>query len=167
MHGSTVPTLAVLLLGYLLFLILRLTTPSTPPGPGRAGLLALWTALLAWAFVTALLAASHIYLHPTFLSLAPGYWLPFVPVALAAFLLAASGATRAQLASLLRRAPPPWLTAVHAVRILAAGSLVKAAAGLFPHSFAWYVGLPDMVYGISAIPVTFLAARHRLGDRTL
>ncbi len=68
---------------------------------------------------------------------------------------------------LVDKTPSHWLTGLQIVRILALGALLKAAQDQFPVLFAWTVGVPDLMFGISAIVVTWLARQGRLKDRFL
>ena len=61
---------------------------------------------------------------------------------------------RSGLIKMVDGTPAHWLTGIHMVRILALGAVIKAAHGLFPEMFAWYVGIPDFLFGLSAVLLT-------------
>ena len=97
----------------------------------------------------------------------PGYWLPYIPVVVAVTLVTLIPPLRNGLRILVDETPHHWLTGIHILRILALGTLIKASMGLFPEKFAWFVGGSDLLFGLSAIPVTLLARRGRLHDSFL
>ena len=61
---------------------------------------------------------------------------------------------------LVDETPASWLVGIHQFRILALGSIIKAANGLFPAKFAWYVGVPDLLFGVSALLLTQILLRR-------
>ena len=63
--------------------------------------------------------------------------------------------------------PTHWLSAIHIVRILALGTLIKASNDLFPQLFAAFVGVIDLLFGLSAILVTILLRNGKMSDRML
>jgi hypothetical protein len=102
-----------------------------------------------------------------FFNLLPGYWLPYVPVVIAVTMMLFLAPLREGLRVLVDETPAYWLSAIHILRILALGTLIKASNALFPQLFAWFVGGPDLLFGISAIFVTLLARSGKLNDRAL
>lgn len=161
------PLLIVVLFGFLAFVVQRLAGRGGLQELERRALWILWFALVAWGGVTGVLSATGLYVSEGFLSHSPGYWLPFVPVVITLILVTSSASLREGLRKLVDRTPPHWFCAIHAVRILAVGSLFKAALGQFPREFAWYVGIPDLLFGLSAVPVTLLVSRRNPESRTL
>ncbi|HFD87785.1 MAG TPA: hypothetical protein ENJ35_08945, partial [Gammaproteobacteria bacterium] len=110
--------------------------------------------LLFWGVASGYLSSSGVYTSPDFLALAPGYWLPFVPVVIAITLTMLVQPLRQGLRVLVDDTPVSWLTGIHQLRIMALGSIIKASGGLFPAKFAWYVGIPDLIFGLSAVVLT-------------
>ncbi|MBT3055971.1 MAG: hypothetical protein KME69_13975 [Candidatus Thiodiazotropha sp. (ex Codakia orbicularis)] len=100
-----------------------------------------------------------------FCNLMPGYWMPYVPVVVALSMMLSLAPLRDGLRVLVDETPVHWLSGIHILRILALGTLLKASNDLFPQMFAWFVGGPDLLFGISAIIVTLLARSGRLSDR--
>jgi len=106
--------------------------------------------VLLWALASAALAITGTYLSERFLRLLPGLWLPLVPMLAVLGAIGASREVRQSLLGVLDVTPPEWLVAVHALRILALGTLVKTLQGEFPLHFELGVGLPDLAFGLSA-----------------
>lgn len=167
MQLSSFPLLIVALFGFLAFLIQRLYRLGHLKAAERNWLGTLLVILLAWGSLSAYLSSTGVYTSAQFLQLAPGYWLPYLPVVTVITLVMLSAPLRQGLRQLVDGTPDHWLTGIHLVRLLAFGTVIKAAKGLFPETFAGFVGIPDLAFGLSAIPVTFLARGGQLTPRVL
>ncbi len=168
MNFSMIPFLIFIIFGFLLFLIERLHRAGRLNKSQRAWLLVLVVVLFTWCAASGYWSIRGIYVSPEFLALAPGYWLPFVPVVITVTLVMLVPTLRQGLIILVDNTPVRWLTGIHQLRILALGSIIKASSGLFPAKFAWYVGIPDLLFGLSAIWLTvFVLRRHQISDRSL
>ncbi|VAW61511.1 hypothetical protein MNBD_GAMMA11-2540 [hydrothermal vent metagenome] len=167
MHFSSIPFLIAIISGFLGFLILRLRRLGLVNNAEHNGVIALIVVLLLWGGVSGFLADWGIYARKDFLAMAPGYWLPFIPVIITVILMSVFKPLRNGLRKLVDGSPGHWLTGIHMIRILATGSLVKASNGLFPEKFAWYVGIPDLIFGVSAVVITLWARKGRVSDRGL
>ena len=110
-------------------------------------------ALVAWGVFTGYHSASGFYRSALFLSLLPGLWLPLVPIIISICAVVISLNLRSGISELIDITPKKYFIYVHAIRILAIGSIWKAYAGEFPVNFAVYVGIPDLLFGVSAIYV--------------
>jgi len=53
------------------------------------------------------------------------------------------------------------------LRALAIGTIVKAWLGEFSAPFAIFVGVPDFLFGLSAIVVAWLAFNNRIGTMSI
>ncbi len=164
MKFSSIPLLIVIVFGFTIFLVFRLKRLSLINKAERNRLIFLVVALLSWGGVSGFLSHEGAYVSEGFLTKAPGYWLPFIPVMIVIVLMLASRTLRDGLRKLVDGTPGHWLTGIHMVRILAVGSLIKASNGLFPEKFAWYVGIPDLVFGISAVLITLWVGKRHVGD---
>ena len=168
MHFSSIPFLIFIIFGFLLFLIERLRRADRLNKSQHVWLVVLVVVLLAWGAASGYWSSRSIYVSPDFLAMAPGYWLPFVPVVIAVTLVMIAPALRQGLRILVDNTTVRWFTGIHQLRVLALGSIIKASNGLFPEKFAWYVGIPDMLFGLSAIWLTVVVLRRRrVSDRSL
>lgn len=167
MQLSSLPVLIAALFGFLLFLVRRLHRSGQLNSSERNGIAALLASLLAWGGLSGFLSSTGVYTWDQFLRSAPGYWLPYIPVVIAGALVMLSSTVRHAVGKLVDGTPSHWLAGIHLLRISAIGTLIKASMGVFPEKFAWFVGIPDLVFGLSALPVTLLARRGRLSEKTL
>jgi len=168
MHFTNIPFLILIIFGFLLFLIERLRRAERLSKSQYTWLLGLIVVLLVWGAASGYWSSRGVYVTSEFLALAPGYWLPFVPVVITVVLVMIVPTLRQGLRILVDDTPVRWLSGIHQLRILALGSIVKASNGLFPAKFAWYVGIPDLLFGLSAVLLTgFVLGRHQISDRKL
>ncbi len=135
--------------------------------PGYGWFLAMTLILALWGLTSTWLALSGVYLSRGFLESYPTLWLPFVPVLVVTGMILVFPSARRAMQVLIDTVPVRWLVGIHALRILALGTLIKAWRGEFSPSFALWVGIPDLMFGLSALWMMRLGARNRLGDRGL
>ncbi len=135
--------------------------------PGYGWFLAMTLILTLWGLISTWLALSGVYLSRGFLESYPTLWLPFIPVLAVLGMMLIFPSARRAMQILIDTVPVRWLVGIHALRILALGTLIKAWRGEFSLSFALWVGIPDLIFGLSALWVMRLAAQNRLGDRGL
>ncbi len=164
MQFSTLPILIAVIFGFLWFLSRRIHRLGSINSSQRNWLVVLLLILLIWGGYIGYQSSVGIFATEDFLSLLPGYWLPYVPVVIAITLTLLVTPLRIGLRKLVDETPYHWLTAIHGLRILALGTLIKASIGVFPEKFAWFVGGMDLLFGLSAIAVTLLVHRGRLTD---
>jgi hypothetical protein len=164
MQFSTIPILIAVIFGFIWFITRRLQRLGIMSSPQRDWIAALLTILLSWAILISYQSSAGSYAVKRLLDTLPGYWLPYVPVVITILLMLLNAPLRQALRILVDGTPEHWLTGIQIIRVLALGTLIKAAQGQFPPLFAWFVGLPDLLFGLSAIGVTWLAQRGRLRE---
>lgn len=136
-------------------------------GPKGLASVIVWLAALgAWGVTTSHLAIAGDYETQVFYSRLPGLWLPLVPIALTAFMVLASSSLRHALLTIASRHTRAMVL-IHALRIAALGSLYKASIGAFPAFFAYFVGFPDFLFGLSALALGLSRKWNALGPRGL
>jgi hypothetical protein len=80
-------------------------------------------------------------------------------------MFALSSTFRSALNGLADTTPASWLVFFEALRIGALGSVVKALRGEITSSFPIWVGIPDFLYGVSAIILGLLLLRSPFDRR--
>jgi hypothetical protein len=120
---------------------------------------ALLGALVSWGALTTYLAVTGVYLTDRFLQMYPTIWIPFIPVAIVVIPALTFGSAREAVSQLIDATPTQHLIAIHALRILAFGTLYKAWNHTFSQSFAVFVGIPDLLFGLSALVMLWLIRR--------
>lgn len=167
MQLSTIPFLLTGLLGFVGWLALRAERRGSITGRQRWAILSVLIVLAAWAALSAYLALRGIYSSNEFLQWLPGLWLPLIPFAIIGAAVAAFGTFRRALHGILDATPPVWLVYLQAARISAIGTLIKTLQGKFPIHFELGVGLPDLLFGLSALWMARAVNRGRIGWRGL
>jgi hypothetical protein len=167
MEFSMTPFLLVAVLGFVGWATQCLYRQSQISTGSRGSVFLLLAVLLLWGVLIALLGISGISTSEEFLALWPGYWFPFVPVFLALAGVLGSTNLRSALRALVDHRATSSLITIHALRILAIGGIIKAMNGEFPTLFAYLVGGPDLLFGLSALLMSRLVARDALGRKAL
>ncbi len=140
--------LALFLIGWL---ALQLRN-SVRRGEFRAARVSLIALMLGWLLATSWLALRGAYLARPLLVVAGSAVLPAALV----LLTLVSRDMRALLGSFVRQVPAGSFVRVQALRIAALGTIYKWWIGVLPAHFILPVGVPDLLIGLSALP---LAAR--------
>jgi hypothetical protein len=165
-HLSTLPFLAGALGAFWLWLAAG-SFRNRRIGPSGLWWVIIWLgALGAWGLATSHLAISGDYKTQAFYRLLPGLWLPLVPIVLTVLLLFASISLRRALLTIALQHTRAMVL-IHALRIAALGSLYKTYIGVFPAFFAYFVGLPDLLFGLSALALGLSSKLDALGPRAV
>ncbi len=161
---SLTPILVAVELGFLLALAVRGARLSEQ-------LRAAWPVILyvawlaAYAVITSVLGAEGVYLREDVLRLYPGFWLQLITVGVAVVPLLLFGSLRQLAREVVDRTPLHWFAWFHGLRIGALGTAYKTAIGEFPAYFEYLVGVPDLLFGLSALWVAERLRRGRMGER--
>ncbi|MCG8547687.1 MAG: hypothetical protein MJE12_26115 [Alphaproteobacteria bacterium] len=164
MQLSLTPFLVAVELGFVLVLARRCSRVAATT-ISMTAVYAYLAWLAAYAVVTSVLGARGVYVSDALLRWLPGLWLQLITVAafVAPVLLAAS--LRQGLRAIVDATPLHWFAYFHGLRILAIGTAYKTAIGEFPASFEYIVGIPDLLFGLSAFWVAALVKRGAMGAR--
>ena len=161
---STLPVLLVLELVAIWF-VTRRTAKAGHIGSGGAALInALLLVLLIWAGASAYLATSGFYQGDWFRSSWPAFWVTCISVTIVMTPLILSRGARDTVRNIIDATPLSWLVGFQALRVLAIGGVLKAANGEFSRYFGFYIGIPDLLFGLSALVMTWLVARGSISN---
>ena len=115
--------------------------------------------LFLWTVAAAFLGLRGIHSSPELLDRVPFLWQAFVAVAMWMAMYIFSSTLRGALNGLADSTPATWLVFVQALRIGALGSIMKATRGEITSDYPLWVGIPDFLFGASAIVVGLLELR--------
>lgn len=118
---------------------------------------------MVWAVASSIMAFGGVFQHPRFLDAWPSFWVTFIAVILVMVPWFFSTRIKNALRSLIDSVPLHWIVGFQGLRILAAGGVLKALNGEFSRYFAFYVGVPDLIFGISAIVMAGLVYHNAVG----
>ncbi len=124
-------------------------------------------ALFGWFALTSYWAYSGFYQSDAFLNAWPAFWMFLPPVLIIRGSFFVSPTVKSVVMSILYATPVSYLVSIHALRILAIGSILKALDGEFSYYFAILVGIPDLLFGASALAIAKWAHDGTLTKRTL
>jgi hypothetical protein len=119
----------------------------------------LW--LTAYGILTSVLGARGVWVSEPVLRTLPGLWLQPVTVAVVVLPVVVFVGLRDAMRRIVDGTPWQWFAYFHALRLAALGTAYKTAIGEFPASFEYGVGIPDLLFGASAL---WIAGRARRGD---
>jgi hypothetical protein len=167
-HTNELSLTPLLIAAELLFLLVlaRRTARIAPEGGRLApfhGYL-LWIA--AYGGVASSLGARGVYVSESLLRWLPGLWLALVAVAAAVLPVVLFASLRRDLRRIADATPWQWFAWFHGLRVAALGAAYKTLVGEFPVYFELGVGVPDLLFGLSAFWVAGKARRGELGRRT-
>ena len=149
----TVPLLAAVVLGFALFITKRaekLRRIERHEALAIQLLVAAWT---LWGLASGALSLSGAYASDSFYAMLPGLWMFFFPVFIFVAFSVVSRSIRDGIGKVLAATPLHWLVYFHALRVSAIGAGLETARGTFPQSFELAVGVPDLLFGLSALYV--------------
>ena len=97
----------------------------------------------------------------------PLLWQAFVPFVLWNIAFTFSGTLRNGLRGIATSTPGHWLVFIQALRIGALGGIMKGVRGEVTSEFVFWIGIPDFLFGLSALVVGWLLLRKAVGPRFL
>lgn len=121
--------------------------------------------LTVCGIIAGVLGARGVYLSEAVLNTYPGLWLPSVMMVVALVPVVLSGRLRCALRQIVDTTPIHWFAWFHALRIAALGTAYKTAIGEFPASFEYGVGVPDLLFGVSAVWMAVKLKRHEISEK--
>lgn len=119
--------------------------------------------LVSWGGASVYLGINGAFQSDKFIDLWGPYWLPFVPVTLIVLPIALLPQARLAVTRLIDGTPLHALTAIHGLRILAIGGVIKGWNGEFSAPIAGFTGVPDFLFGVSALIMAWLALKQHVG----
>lgn len=120
-----------------------------------------------WMMISVALGIKGIHASPSLMERIPLLWQPNVLVVILAIYLLLSRNLRSGLRGIAEGTPWHWLVFFQALRIGALGGIMKGIKGEITSSFVFWAGIPDFLYGISAIIVGWLLLRKGISNRAL
>ena len=126
---------------------------------------ALLLALFAWTVIAVVLGIKGI--HPSLMEQIPLLWQACVPVGLLTIGLIFSRTLRSGLRGIIANTPWHWLVFAQALRIGAIGGVMKGIKGEITSSYVYWIGIPDFLFGLSALVVGWLLLRNAVSHSFL
>ncbi len=160
------PSLTPILLAVELGFLFALTWRSRQATPRRDSMIPTFVYLLwltGYAIATSVLGARGLYVSEGLLRWMPACWLQLITISACVLPVVFFGPVREDLRRIVDRTPWHWFAYFHGLRIAALGTAYKTWIGEFPLSFEIIVGVPDLLFGLSAFWVAGRARRGAIG----
>ncbi len=165
MKVSVLPILAIILFIFCIGITRRARlNQSISVAEGRS-VYDLLLAFFAWTVIAVVLGIKGI--HPSLMEQIPVLWQACVPVVLLTIGLIFSRTLRSGLRGIVVTTPWHWLVFAHALRIGAIGGVLKGLKGEITSGFVLWIGIPDFLFGLSALVVGWLLLRNAVSHSFL
>lgn len=164
MQLSLTPFLLTIQLGFV-FILARRCGHLVPSG-GKMGpvyVYLLW--VTAYGIATSILGVRGVFISEGLLKFLPGFWLQLVTVAVCVLPLVLFDRVRDGMRRIVDTTPWHWLAYFHGLRIAALGTAHKTILGQFPAYFEILVGIPDLLFGLSAFWIARKAKRGEIDEK--
>lgn len=158
MKLSILPIYVIIVFGFSIYITYRAKKTQALSSRETLSISLLLLALLLWTGIAIVMGASGI--HQKLASQFPFLWQPFIPIVITAAALIFSRSLRSGLRGLVSATPWHWLIFFQALRIGAIGGVIKGLKGEITSSFVFWVGIPDCLFGLSALFVGWLFLRR-------
>ena len=162
MGDSTLPFLFVTQVVFMA-LAVRSAQRTDRLSPDRARPLYIVIALLVlWAPISASLALKGVYTQPAVLERLPGLWVTMVPVLVFMVPWGLSADFRDSINSVVDAVGVHKIVLFEGLRVLAIGGIIKGLKGEFSPEIAFYLGIPDFVFGALSLLAGYLVYQKSL-----
>jgi hypothetical protein len=165
MKVSVLPILIIIIFVFCIGITRRVKLNQSINAAEARSVYALLLVFFAWTLIAVVLGIKGI--HLSLMERVPLLWQSCVPVVLLTIGLIISRMLRSGLKGIVANTPWHWLVFAHALRIGALGGVMKGIKGEVTSSFVFWVGIPDLLYGFSAIIVGLLLLREAVSNRFL
>lgn len=124
-----------------------------------------WLWIMSYSLLVSYLGYRGVYVSEEILGYLPALWLQVVTVVACIVPILVSPAVRSELRSAADETSRKSFIYFQMLRFAALGTMLGAAKGTFPLYFELLVGVPDLMFAISAIWILRLEKSGRLSDR--
>jgi hypothetical protein len=167
MNFSILPILLIGVFAFCFFITRRAKKHQSINTAEARSVYFLLLAFFIWLVISVALGIKGIHASPSLMERIPLLWQANVPIAILAIYLFLSRNLRSGLRGIAAGTPWHWLVFFQALRIGALGGVMKGIKGEITSSFVFWAGIPDFLYGISAIIVGWLLLRKAISNRAL
>ncbi len=158
MKLSLVPLLVVLILAFAVFITRRAKKKQAISGAEARSVYFLVLVFAVWTAVVIALGMGDI--HVALMDQIPLLWQSGIPVTILFINLILSRNLRRALHGIASSTPQHWLVFFQALRIGALGGVIKGLQGQITSSYVFWIGIPDFLFGVSAVLVGWLLLRE-------
>ena len=167
MNISILPVFVIIVFAFCIFITRRAKTNQAINTAETRSVYVLLLMFFIWTVISIVLGIKGIHASPSLRERTPLLWQTNVPVVILVIGLLLSRTLRSALRGIASSTPWHWLVFFQGSRIGALGGVVKGIKGEITSSFVFWVGIPDFLFGVSALIVGWLLLRKAVGHRFL
>lgn len=162
MEFSLLPLYVIIVFAFSAFITYRAKNITTSEAKSIYFLLFV---LFIWTLIVIFMGMQGM--HVSLIEKVPLLWQPFIPILIAVLAFLLSQTLQNALYKVIAETPQHWLTFFQALRIGALGGVIKGFQGEITSSFVFWVGIPDFLFGVSALLIGAYQLKHTLNNRLL
>jgi len=164
MKLSILPVFLIIVFAFCFFISIRAQRNRSISGKDAASVYILLLVFALWTVISIIMGMNDV--HSQLMDSIPLIWQACVLVMIAGIGLFSKN-LRAGLLGIASTTPEHWLVFFQALRIGAIGTVIKVINGEIVSNFPIWVGIPDFLFGLSALVVGLLMLRKRISNRFL
>ena len=164
MKLSVLPILVIGVFAFCIFIARRAKRSQAINTEEARSVYLLLLAFFVWTLTSIVMGIKGIHASPRLLERIPLLWQASLPVVILVIGLLLSPTLRSALRGIASSTPWHWFVFFEALRIGALGTVVKGIKGEVTSSFVFWVGIPDFLFGISALIVGWLLLRNAVSN---
>ena len=165
MKFSILPIYIVVVFIFCIAIIRRASSNKSINVVEARSVYALLLAFFVWTLIAIVLGVRGT--HVELMAHVPLLWQAFVPVIIWSTAFIFSSTLRNGLRGIATSTPEYWFVFIQAFRIGALGGIMKGFQGEVTSTYVFWIGIPDFVFGVSALVVGWLLLRKAAGPRFL
>jgi len=164
MKLSILPVFLIIVFAFCFFILIRAQKNQSISAKEARSVYLLLLVFALWAFISILMGINDV--HPRLMDSIPLLWQACVLVMIAGIGLFSKN-LRAALGGIASTTPQHWLVFFQALRIGAIGTVIKVMNGEIVSKFPIWVGIPDFLFGLSALVVGWVLLRKGISNEFL
>ena len=157
MNFSLMPIYVIIVFAFCILITYRAKKNRFITAGGARSIYILLLVLFFWTLLVIVLGIHGI--HLLLMNRIPLLWQTIVPTVILGIALLISRTLRNALSAIASTTPWHWLTFFQALRISALGGIIKAFKGEITSNFFYWVGVPDFLFGLSALVMGWLVLK--------
>jgi hypothetical protein len=165
MKLSMLPIFVIIVFAFCIFITRRAKKNHSINTAEARSVYFLLLAFFVWTLICIALGIRD--LHIALMERVPLLWQANVAIVILGIALFSSRNLRSGLRGITAGTPWHWLVFFQALRIGALGGVIKGIKGEITSSFFFLVGIPDFLYGVSALIVGWLLLKNAISNRFL
>ena len=159
------PIYVIIVFAFCGFITYRAKKNQSITARGAISIYILLLTLFIWTLIV--IGMGILGIHVSLMERIPILWQPFIPILITGIAFLVSQTLRKALRKIASTTPWHWFIFLQGLRIGALGGVIKGLKGEITSSFVFWVGIPDFLFGVSAILLGWLLLKKTVNNRFL